>query len=263
MMSSLPSRRFILPLAFCTTLLFAGCQNLPQGSAVDAPPQIEVERATGPMVMDGRLDEADWAKAKAIPFQLAASPAWRQRIGEVEARGSVRMLHDDRNLYFAFEFEDADVVDLSKEDDQELHTLSDVAEIFLKPADETWYWEFHVTPKGHVSTYWWPGRGRIGLAETHPHVKPRFIRVATRVRGTVNNWHDRDQGWTAEVAIPLAKLDRDGPPKDPHSRWTVLLARYDYSRYRMKATGPELSSASPLSEPNYHLVDEYPRIHLR
>jgi hypothetical protein len=264
-MPPLSSPRFILLPTFCAALLLAGCQTLPQGSSVKAPRQIEVDRATGPMVGDGRLDEADWARAKPIPFRLAASPAWRKRIGEVEGKGSVRMLHDDKNLYFAFEFEDADVVDLSKEDDQELYTLSDVAEIFLKPVDETWYWELHVTPKGHVSTYWFPGRGRIGLAmsETKPHVKPGFLRAATRTQGTVNNWHDRDKGWTAEGAIPWAKLDRDGPLKDPHARWTILLARYNYSRYRMKATGPELSTASPLSEANFHLVNEYPRIHLR
>jgi len=83
------------------------------------------------------------------------------------------------------------------------------------------------------------------------------------MQGTVNNWRDRDQGWTAVVTIPLGKLDRYGPSKDPHARWTIHLSRYDYSRYRTKGTGPELSAASPLSEPNYHLVDEYPRLHLR
>ena len=263
-MSLLSSPRFILYPAFYAALLLAGCQTLPQGSSVKAPRQIEVERATGPIMLDGRLDEADWARAKPIPFRLAAIPAWRKRIGEVEGKGSVRMLHDDQNLYLAFEFEDADVVDLSKGDDQELYTLGDVAEIFLKPVDETWYWELHVTPKGHVSAYWFPGRGRLGLpmSEAKSHVSPRFIRVATRTQGTVNNWRDRDKGWRAEVAIPWAKLDRYGPPKDPHSRWTILLARYNYSRYRVKATGPELSTASTLAEPNFHLVDEYPRIHL-
>jgi len=190
-------------------------------------------------------------------------PEDKKRIGEVEGKGSARLLYDDENLYVAFAFEDADVVDRSTKDDEEIYRLSDVGEIFLKPADETWYWEFHVTPKGRVSTYWWPGRGRLGLGGADPHVKPRFIRAATRIQGTVNHWEDRDQGWTAMVTLPFAKLDRFGPPKDPHSRWTIFLSRYDYSRYRMKGTGPELSAASRLSKPNYHLVDEYPRLHLR
>ncbi len=245
----------------CILVLFVGCQHLQMGAF--APVGIGVERTSSPVAMDGSLDEAVWAKAKAIPFRLATTPSARKRIGKLEGKGSVRLLHDDKNLYIAFAFEDADVVDLSKEDDQELCTLSDVGEIFLKPVDDTWYWEFHVTPKGRVSTYWWPGRGHLGLVGTQPHVKPRFIRVAARTQGTVNNGLDRDQGWTALVAIPFAKLDRDGPPKDPHSRWTILLSRYDYSRYRMKATGPELSAASLLSAPNYHLVDEYPGLHLR
>ena len=253
--------RFVV--LFCAAFSFAGCQNLPLGSPGNASSQIEVERATGPVVMGGCLNEAAWAIAKPIPFQLVATPSQRKRIGKVEGKGSARILHDDRNLYIAFAFEDADVVDLSKEDDQELHTLSDVAEIFLKPLDDTWYWEFHVTPKGRASSYWWPGRGRLHLAGTKPHVKPRFIRAVTWTQGTVNNWRDRDRGWTAVVSIPFAKLDRYGPPKDPHSRWTILLARYDYSRYRMKETGPELSASSVCSEPGFHQVDEYPRLHLR
>jgi len=248
---------------FCGVFLLVGCQSLPMGAARHGPIPIEVARATAAVAVDGGLDEAVWAKAKPVPFQLAATPAGRRRIGKLEGKGSVRLLHDDKNLYVAFAFEDADLVDLSKEDDQELYLLSDVAEIFLKPLDDTWYWEFHVTPKGRISTYWWPGRGRLGLVGTQPHVKPGFIRVATRAQGTVNNGNDRDQGWTAVVAIPFAKLERYGPPKDPHARWTILLSRYDYSRYRMKATGPELSAASALSEPNFHLVDEYPKIQLR
>ena len=250
-------------LLFCVALLFAGCKTVSLRSSGNVPSRIEVNRATGPVLLGGRLNKTVWTPAKPIPFQLVATPSERKRIGKVEGSGSVRILHDDKNLYIAFAFEDADVVDLSQEDDQELHTLSDVAEIFLKPLDDTWYWEFHVTPKGRASSYWWPGRGRHGLAEAKPHVKPRFIRVATWIQGTVNNWRDRDRGWSAFVAIPFAKLDRYAPPKDPHSRWTILLSRYDYSRYRMKGTGPELSAASPLSTPNYHLVDEYPWLHLR
>lgn len=253
-------------LFFCFGLLLCtatGCQNLLRVTAGHVPSRIDVERATGPVEEDGRLDEAVWAKAKPIPFQLAASPTGRWRIGALEGKGSVRLLHDDKNLYIVFTFQDADLVDLSKEDDQELCTLSDVAEVFLKPLDDTWYWEFHVTPKRRVSTYWWPGCGRLGLVGTQPHVKQRFIRVVTWTQGTINNWRDRDQGWAALVAIPFAKLDRYGPPKDPHSRWTILLSRYDYSRYRRKGTGPELSAASALSEPRFHLVDEYPRIFLR
>jgi hypothetical protein len=247
-------------LLLCVGLSLTGCQSMPKSSPSFS--QIDVKRAAGPIMVNEGLDEAVWSQAKPIPFKLVANPSERKRIGNVEGKGSVRLLHDDRNLYVAFTFEDADVVDLSKEDDQELCTLSDVGEIFLKPLDETWYWEFHVTPKGRISTYWWPGRGRLGLVGTQPHVKPRFIRVATRTQGTINNGRDRDHGWTALVAIPFAKLDRYGSPKDPHARWSILLSRYDYSRYRLKGTGPELSAASPLSEPNYHLVDEYPRLRL-
>lgn len=261
-LSPIPLALIVLIPVLGVALLLGGCQGLPMRSRAHVPGRIEALPVAGPVTVGGHLNEAAWAKAKPIPFQLVASAADRKRIGEVEGKGSARLLHDDKNLYIAFAFEDADVVDRSAEDDQEVYTMSDVAEIFLKPTDEAWYWEFHVTPKGRVSTYWWPGGEPPKRAEEH-HVKPRFIQVAAQVQGTINHSEDRDQGWTALVTIPFAKLDRFGPPKDPNGRWTILLSRYNYSRYRMKGTGPELSAASPLSEPNYHLVEEYPRLHLR
>jgi len=93
-------------------LSVTGCQTSQQGPLVHASSQIEVARATGPVVVDGSLDNAVWAKAKPVPFQLAANPAQRKRIGKLEGKGSVRLLHDDKNLYVAFAFDDADVVDL-------------------------------------------------------------------------------------------------------------------------------------------------------
>ncbi len=243
-------------------LAACGCQNLPGGASPEPSAAIEAHRASGPLKIDGNLDEPAWRKAPPVPFTLAVAPSMRNKVRELEGKGSVRLLYDDQHLYLGFEFEDADVVDFSKRDDQELFTMSDVAEIFLKPSDQTWYWEFHVTPTGKVSAYWWPGRGRLGLAGPTSHVTPRFIQAAAKVRGTINDWRDRDEGWTAEVAIPVAKLYRDGSSKTLGPNWTILVSRYNYSRYRMQATGPELSSAPALSEANYHLVEEYARLRL-
>lgn len=251
----------LLCLLACVGIFLFGCQSLPKCSPGKAS-RIDVNRASGPVTVNGSLNEKAWSKARPVPFGLVASPEQRKRIGALQEKGSARLLYDDKNLYVDFTFDDSDVVDRSIENDQELCTLSAVAEVFLKPKDEDWYWEFHVTPKGRVSTYWWPGGGPPERPTEH-HVKPHFIEVATQVQGTVNHPADRDQGWTALVTIPFAKLDRFGLAKDPHSRWTVLLSRYNYSRYLTKGTGPELSAASPLSKPSYHLVDEYPQLQLR
>jgi hypothetical protein len=223
------------------------------------PREVIVHRAPTPIQLDGRVDKAVWQGVTPVIFDV---PREFQKLGQsMEERGSARLLWDDRFLYIAIEFTDSDLVALGKEDDEEHHSLGDVAEIFLKPAEQPWYWEFHVTPGQHASTYWHVGRGRFSLREDR-HVRPRFFDFGVQLQGTLNNWRDRDKGWTAEVAIPFDKLDRDHERSSPRENWTILLARYNYTRYRTQATGPELSSWPCLSRASFHLVDEYAQLRL-
>ncbi len=251
-------------LLLALVLLLNGCRSTSTGPQLNSAAAIEAHRTTAPLQIDGRLDEAAWQHATPYPFHLVVSASMRSRVRELEEPGTARLLYDDRFLYLGFEFQDADVEDYSKADGQKLYTLSDVAEIFLKPADQTWYWELHLTPGGRVTTYFWPGRGLVGLplADGGPLVRPRFVQVATRVNGTLNNWRDRDQGWTAEVAVPIEKLDPEGSLKTLGPNWRILLARYNFSRYRRQATGPELSSVPAISEPSFHLTEEFARLKL-
>jgi hypothetical protein len=243
-------------LAMLTILATVGCQ----GSSRPDTGQLVAHRATGPIQLDGQLNESAWQQAQAVAFGV---PRESQQQGlSLEEPGTARLLWDDRFLYIAFDFTDSDVVALGKEGDEGQQLSGDVAEIFLKRPEQTWYWEFHVTPTGFVTQNWCAGRGRWGLKDVDRRVNPPFIQVAPRVQGTLNDWHDRDQGWTAEVAIPFEKLDRFGELTNPKDNWTILLARYNYTRYRQQATGPELSSWPILSRPFYHLVEEYAQLKL-
>lgn len=240
-----------LSLLLVAMLMSQGCQG-PSGSG-GGP--LVVHRSATPIAVDGHVDKAVWQGVEAVRLDI---PREQQQQGlTMEEGGTARLLWDEQYLYVAFDFVDSDVVANGTEDDQEHHNLGDVAEIFLKPAEQTWYWEFHVTPAGYVSTYWHVGRGRFGLQGVNSHVKPRFIEAAARVQGTLNDWHDRDQGWTAEVAIPWDKLDRFHERATPRENWTILVSRYNYTRYRVQATGPELSSWPVLSKPAFHLVEQY------
>ena len=230
------------------------CQHVSPSSRLVAE-EFVCHRATSPIHVDGSLDEEAWQGARAVAFNLPQDQQHQRLI--LEENGTGRILWDDDFLYVAFTFMDSDVVAFGTNDDQDHHTLGDVAEIFLKPTDQTWYWEFHVTPAGYVSSYWNPGRGRFGLQGVDLHIRPRFIEAAARVQGTLNDDRDRDVKWTAEVAIPWAKLDRFGEMRDIKAHWTILLARYNYTRYRIQASGPELSSWPDLSRASYHLVEQY------
>jgi len=219
-----------------------------------APQELIVHHTTSPITLDAKIDGPAWTNATQVQFDI---PGEYQKLGQtMEEPGTARLLWDDRRLYIGFQFVDSDLVALGHEDDEEHHTLGDVAEVFLKPTDQPWYWEFHVTPGGHASTYWHPGRGRFGLREDH-HVRPRFFDFIVSLQGTLNDWRDRDKGWTAEVAIPFDKLDRYNERSKPKENWTILLARYNYTRYRTQATGPELSTWPPVSHAAFHVVEEY------
>lgn len=200
--------------------------------------------------------EAEWDRCVKVELDI---PLNRTRDGaKLEEKGSARFLRDDTFFYVRFDLEDADIVALGDRDGLKHYVLGDVAEVFLWPEDETWYGEVHLTPAGKVTTYWYAGRGRLGLPEDAAPLAPSDIVSQARVRGTLNDWKDRDAGWTAILAIPWAKISPDGRPSG--GRWRVLVARYNFGRYRTGGSGPELSSWPPVSAPNFHLLEEFARL---
>ena len=244
---------------FLTALILmatGGCQRDQQLGAR----QLVVHKATTPIQLDGNLNEPDWQQAKAVTLDIPLE--FQQQGQSLEEPGTARLLWDDRFLYIAFEFVDSDLIALGKEGEEGQQLSGDLAEIFLKQPEQTWYWELHVTPTGYITQNWNVGRGRWGLKDYDRRIGPQFVEVAPKLQGTLNNWRDRDQGWTVEVAIPFEKLDRFGELSNGKANWTILLGRYNYTRYRRQGTGPELSSWPILSRPFYHLVEEYAQLKL-
>ncbi|MGK2956127.1 MAG: hypothetical protein ACSLFI_10715, partial [Solirubrobacterales bacterium] len=64
----------------------------------------------------------------------------RDRIEEgviVQEPGTVRLAYDRDYLYVAFDFTDSDVVQENNEDQKSHFQTGDVAELFLKPVEQT------------------------------------------------------------------------------------------------------------------------------
>jgi len=80
------------------------------------------------------------------------------------------------------------------------------------------------------------------------------------VKGTLNDWKDKDKGWTAEMAVPIADLTRFGDVFGGESKWRILISRYNYSRY---LSNVELTSLPCLSKTDFHLIEEYAVLILR
>ncbi len=206
--------------------------------------------AESPVVIDGELDEPVWQHAVRAGLGLskedfAANPL------DIE-RGWIMLAYDDDNLYLAATLVDSDVVAEGDRDQMSHWQKGDVLEWFLKPADKTWYWELYATPHSRKSSYWFPGRGRLGLPSCLDY--KCGLKVASKVNGTLNQWEDRDEGWTTEMAIPWSDLSQRGEKVGPGSKWLFLVGRYNYSRY---LEGTELSMHPRLSKTNFHLVNEY------
>lgn len=210
-------------------------------------------RAETEIVIDGRLDDAAWLRAPAYRMALSADlEAQGRRLAE---GGTVRFAWDERFFYLGVDYEDSDVVAEGTADGEHHYQLGDVAELFLWPEDYPWYWELYVTPAGRQSAFFFPSAGRGGLPSTFRH---HFsMRVAAQVNGTLNDWSDRDRGWTAEMAVPVRELVRHGGSFGPGSRWRVFVGRYNYSAH---LPARELSMCPPLPQTSFHMRPHYARI---
>ena len=218
------------------------------------PPAVRAMRAQEPVKVDGVLDDEVWKHATSYPLSM---PDDQQAKRPLTEGGQVQIAWDDHYVYLAARFVDSDVVAEGTADQLHHYQLGDVCELFLKPADASEYWELYVTPRGNKTTFRFPGRGRFGLPSTIN--APSGLIVAAAVQGTVNDYTDRDEGWTAEMAMPIRDLTAHGSKLSPGTDWRILIGRYNYSVY-LPATGPELSTAPHAGATNFHMLEQYGRL---
>lgn len=206
-----------------------------------------------PVIVDGILNDIVWKKSPVYKLSLADN-----KKSEPMEKGQAQIAWNEKYLYIGVKFYDSDIVQESEEDQKHHYLTGDLVEIFLKPEKNTWYWEIYGTPNGKKTVFWFPGRGRIGLPENFkPGMNLDKILIDTQIKGTLNNWQDIDEYWTLEMAIPVEELIFYGDTFGPGSKWQILIARYNYSRY---LPWKELSSVPKLSTTNFHLFEEYGKL---
>lgn len=216
-----------------------------------------------PVKIDGKMDEPEWNNAKVYSLELpykaySTMPESIQKtIGDTLREGcKVKLLWDDNFLYIGAVFEDSDVVNLGKNDQEMLYSTGDLLEVFLKPEQVSYYWEIYGSCNNLKTWLFYPSRGWVGLPDANKYKPDAFMAAAT-VDGTLNKWQDRDTGWTLEIAIPVKALTVNGDKFDNSANWTILLARYNYSRYLPLK---ELSAFPKMSNVNWHIYEEYARL---
>jgi hypothetical protein len=219
-------------------------------AAIPLPPRLQFDcpRAKGPIVIDGKADEDAWKQ----PNPITAFRLWRT-FGKPTEATSVRFCYDDENLYALFECADKDVFALYDQRDADLWE-SDAVELFLWPDEKNpIYYEFEVAPNNAVFDARMVNSGSGGFKRWASW--NCNIRTATQIRGTLNDWRDRDEGYTVEIAVPLKTFrETIGDKRLKGQTWKFAAVRVDFS---VTLKREERSSTANVPDGDIHQKDGY------
>ena len=250
-----PARRFLPGLRRRQTRAAEGSPPKDAKPAFTPPPtDFECRWTDKPVVLDGKGGDEAWKHAQVIDnFYL---PWLGKNARAARTATKAKLLWDRDYLYFFADMEDSDLFALEKQHNGETW-YDDVFELFFKPADDKpGYYEFQVNAAGTIMDLFQPRRGAGGFRrfknDTQFHVEAKV-----HLRGTLNKWTDKDEGWSVEGLIPWKDFFRTGGRPRPGASWKFALCRYDYS---VAFEGPELSTCAPLKSlphPDFHHFEDY------
>jgi hypothetical protein len=225
-------------------VVFVACAGTLAAQEIPLP-SYEVARAGAPLNVDGRLDEAAWAKATPIRFVRNLDGT------SVKPETEARMLFDDVFLYFGFRAADENLWASMERRDDHLWK-EEVVEVFIQAdARHPSYIELEVNPLGTLIDIFLIDVRKPLRYESWNSAK---IRWAAHVDGTVDG-KPGDRGWSCEIAMPLEDVVTapNIPPK-PGDRWRVNL-------YRIERKPEELLLAwSPTLKNDFHMPARFGEI---
>jgi hypothetical protein len=174
--------------------------QLEEIKALAPPATYTVKQSQEAITLDGKLTEAAWKTAPAMPVQY-------NRLEKREGTpATVRLLWDEVYLYAAFEVPDTNIIAPAMKRDGEIWT-TDCVELFLVPDLKARdYWEIEISARGdiydglcHKYTDQWGSQMQVEKSM-------EGLQFAIDLRGTLDKTDDRDEGYTIEIAIPFKEL---------------------------------------------------------
>jgi hypothetical protein len=182
-------------------------------------PRYEVKRASMPITIDGKPDDAAWLMAPAVTLQFL----WESQTGTKQITRA-RLLWDSPGLYVSFDAEDADITARYEQRDDPTYR-DDAVEIFINPSpqQEVVYYGFEMNARGVLYDY---------LNYNSRTLFKRFdatgVMIATSLRGSLNDRTDTDSGWSLEAMIPWANFEElSRRPPVVGATWKVNFNRWD------------------------------------
>ncbi len=187
-------------------------------------PSYTIHQATGPIVVDGRADEADWQAAAGIDFIFP----WDDITKTAPQSTVARMLWDANNLYVLYQCVDPYLDAKVTQHDGPVWE-EDAVEIFATPNANNLnaYYGYEMNAAGTFLDYLAHDAGIKRTDKTCFEWQSEGVQIATTLDGTLNDHSDRDRGWVLEVAIPLDNFRHLGgqiPPRDG-DLWRLNLNR--------------------------------------
>lgn len=214
-------------LALTVAVILAGAGSAFPQRSQDPPvevPSCTILQARGPIVVDGRADEADWQTAPAIDFVFP----WDD-VTKVSPQSTVaRMLWDQDNLYLLYECVDPYLDAKVAQHDGPVWE-EDAVELFATPNPESLnaYFGYEMNARGTFLDYLAHDAGGKRTDKSCFDWQSEGVQIKTTLDGTLNDHSDRDRGWVLEAAIPFENFRHLGgqiPPRDG-DLWRLNLNR--------------------------------------
>ena len=202
-----------------------------------------------PVFEEGSLDAVRAAFALATPCALGQG--WRAAAEPGFAPGQVRAgWRPDALLLFA-ELTDHDIFTNATAPNQRMWELGDTFEIFLRPAGQTPYVEFHVTPNNLRLQLRIPSTEALRCAQAS-NVFDEFLLPGNAFHSVT--WvQPENRKWFVLAVIPTIAVS-GAARLNVGSRWRFSFSRYDCTR---GGNGPVFSSTSPHAAADFHRQSEW------
>lgn len=201
--------------------------------------------------VDGKLQEGAWQKAE-----------WTTNFVDIEGSlkplpqfgTQVKMMWNDSTLFVAAKLEEPQIWAAQTHHDDLIFHDNDF-EIFVNPVNNTnEYFEIEVNAINKIFDLFLPKAYRAG-GDALISWDVAGLKSAVIIDGTLNTPHDKDKGWTVEMAIPLKAIKMGFGTKIPQEGdiWRINFSRVEWDTKIVGNKNIKLTDAEgkPLPEHNW------------
>ena len=213
-------------------------------------PTYDILRASTPITLDGRMDEAAWHEATNMgPFHFTWWKSGKKK------QTVAKLLWDDKYLYVGHICQDEYITARYKNHDDPV-ARDDCFEVMVAPDPDRP--DFYFNIEWNVRGAYIDGHRANGPKKPSVPWAAAGVRIAGTFRGTLNDDSDKDRSWTCEVAIPIANFAKYMKRKSLRSgdRWNLNLNRHggdtnmQYSQW----------SRADTSKPSFHTPHRFGQV---